>query len=170
VKAATPTTTCQICGRAILANTGRIAHHGYRRPYHRSGIQTRSCAGARGLPYEVSCNLLAPAIAAAELTLSAVLADQAKLALTPPDVLGYTPISDLRNPPTVWVPRPEGFTPNTPDNYTPRTYPHLYANALREAAAKVRFWTDEVAYLKDRLAKWVPPATTTTTDKEALNG
>lgn len=155
-----PVTTCQLCGRAILANTGRIAHHGYRRPYHRSGIQTRSCAGARGLPYEVSCNLLAPAVAAAENTLVSVLAHQAKLAQAPPDVLGYTPHHTWGPvPATVWAQRPEGFTPNTPDNFTPRTYPHLYANALRDAASTVRFWQSEVAYLKDRLAKWVPPAT-----------
>lgn len=47
-----PTTTCQICGRAIQANTGIIAHHGYQRPY--DGFQTSSCEGARFLPYEES--------------------------------------------------------------------------------------------------------------------
>lgn len=42
--------TCQVCGRAILANTGLIAHHGYQRPG--LGWQTGSCHGARALPYE----------------------------------------------------------------------------------------------------------------------
>lgn len=41
---------CQCCGRAILANTGYIAHHGYERPGH--GWQTSSCFGARRLPWE----------------------------------------------------------------------------------------------------------------------
>ena len=50
---AEPVTTCQICGRAILAKTGLIAHHGYQRPDGR-GYQTASCPGARELPYEVS--------------------------------------------------------------------------------------------------------------------
>lgn len=27
------TTTCQVCGRAIKASNGLIAHHGYKRPY-----------------------------------------------------------------------------------------------------------------------------------------
>lgn len=44
--------TCQICGRAIFAELGRIAHHGYERPGH--GWQTASCYGALRLPYEVS--------------------------------------------------------------------------------------------------------------------
>ena len=44
--------TCQICGRAILANTGVIAHHGYERPSQ--FYQTKSCIGARELPFEAS--------------------------------------------------------------------------------------------------------------------
>jgi hypothetical protein len=44
--------TCQICGRAIHANTGRIAHHGYQRPGH--GYQTASCPGTHHDPFEVS--------------------------------------------------------------------------------------------------------------------
>lgn len=44
--------TCQICGRAIFAELGTIAHHGYERPGH--GWQTASCYGAKRLPYEVS--------------------------------------------------------------------------------------------------------------------
>jgi hypothetical protein len=44
--------TCQCCGRAILAETGTIAHHGYERPGH--GWQTGSCVGAKELPFEVS--------------------------------------------------------------------------------------------------------------------
>ena len=42
---------CQCCGRAILANLGTIAHHGYERPGH--GWQTSSCMGAKRLPFEV---------------------------------------------------------------------------------------------------------------------
>lgn len=44
--------TCQICERAILAETGLIAHHGYERPG--DGWQTASCFGARALPFEAS--------------------------------------------------------------------------------------------------------------------
>ncbi len=50
--------TCQICGRPILAETGVIAHHGYQRPRHVPGLQTRSCYGARELPFEKSRDIL----------------------------------------------------------------------------------------------------------------
>lgn len=45
------TMTCQCCGLRYLANTGKMAHHGYQRPGH--GWQTESCYGARHLPFEV---------------------------------------------------------------------------------------------------------------------
>lgn len=48
--------TCQICGRAIHANTGKIAHHGYQRPGH--GYQTASCPGAQHVPFELSRDIL----------------------------------------------------------------------------------------------------------------
>lgn len=48
--------TCQVCGRAILAHTGMIAHHGYTRPWE--GMQTSSCEGARHVPFEVSRDAL----------------------------------------------------------------------------------------------------------------
>lgn len=48
---------CQICGRAILANSGKIAHHGYQRPGH--GWQTASCFGAKEPPFEADRAALA---------------------------------------------------------------------------------------------------------------
>lgn len=51
---------CQCCGRAHLANTGKMAHHGYQRPG--GGWQTASCAGARQLPFEVSRDFLGKVI------------------------------------------------------------------------------------------------------------
>lgn len=52
MKTTNQTTTCQICARAIKANTGVIAHHGYQRPGY--GWQTASCFGAQYKPYEES--------------------------------------------------------------------------------------------------------------------
>jgi hypothetical protein len=43
--------TCQCCGHHYLANTGYMAHHGYRRPG--GGWQTASCSGAQAVPFEV---------------------------------------------------------------------------------------------------------------------
>lgn len=50
--------TCQICDRPILAERGKIAHHGYMRPAG-WGAQTASCYGALKLPYEESRDNLA---------------------------------------------------------------------------------------------------------------
>lgn len=61
---------CQVCGRAILANTGEIAHHGYERPG--MGWQTSSCRGARELPFEVSRDALGAEINAAKNQLAHV--------------------------------------------------------------------------------------------------
>ena len=52
--------TCQVCNRAILANTGSIAHHGYQRPCE--GWQTSSCNGAKALPFECARDALASEI------------------------------------------------------------------------------------------------------------
>ena len=67
--------TCQCCGRAIFAEKGLIAHHGYERPYE--GWQTASCRGARELPFEVSQELLLEEIAWLE---QRVAATKAKIA------------------------------------------------------------------------------------------
>lgn len=47
---ASQTMHCQCCGRAIHAALGTIAHHGYQRPGY--GWQTRSCFGAKRLPWQ----------------------------------------------------------------------------------------------------------------------
>jgi hypothetical protein len=47
---------CQCCERAILANMGSIAHHGYERPGW--GYQSASCMGAKELPFEVDRSAL----------------------------------------------------------------------------------------------------------------
>lgn len=55
--------TCQICSRPILAERGKIAHHGYERP-DGQGYQTASCFGALHLPFEVSRDRLGQYITA----------------------------------------------------------------------------------------------------------
>ena len=46
---------CQLCAREIKSKLGKIAHHGYTR---KQGWQSKSCNGARGLPYEQSRDLI----------------------------------------------------------------------------------------------------------------
>ena len=68
---------CQCCDRAILANTGVIAHHGYQRPG--IGWQTASCMGARHLPFEVDRERLSVMIDALKRQLKGHKAWRAKV-------------------------------------------------------------------------------------------
>lgn len=77
--------TCQVCGRAIKANTGLIAHHGYKRPYE--GWQTASCEGARYVPYEVSCDRLREVIEIIKKFVASQEEDLAVLVTTPPQTI-----------------------------------------------------------------------------------
>jgi hypothetical protein len=80
-------TTCQICGRAIKAGNGLIAHHGYQRPGH--GWQTNSCFGARYRPYEVACDALPPAIVGLGAYIARQQTTLASLLESPPATLAY---------------------------------------------------------------------------------
>lgn len=77
--------TCQICGRSIKAGKGVIAHHGYSRPYE--GWQTASCAGARYLPFEQSCDRLREVIEEVVWFLEKQEQELKNLLETPPDEL-----------------------------------------------------------------------------------
>ncbi len=46
------TMTCQCCWRKFQANTGTVAHHGFKRPG--DGWQSASCMGAKYLPLETN--------------------------------------------------------------------------------------------------------------------
>lgn len=79
--------TCQCCGRAIFAQRGKIAHHGYERPGY--GWQTASCMGATYLPFEVDRERLADLIVRLQHTitetkahLKAIKAEKVKLAFS----------------------------------------------------------------------------------------
>lgn len=69
---------CQCCGRAILSKGGVIAHHGYERPGQ--GWQTRSCYGARHLPWEVDRGVLGLMIDALKNTLARMIEVRAGVA------------------------------------------------------------------------------------------
>jgi hypothetical protein len=66
--------TCQCCGRAIFAQSGSIAHHGYERPGY--GWQTASCMGAKHLPFEVSRDRLGALIVRLEQRLADLIEAQ----------------------------------------------------------------------------------------------
>lgn len=157
-------THCQICERAICANTGVIAHHGYTRPYRMSGYQTASCLGARHLPYEQSADVIPVVIKMIEETIRHNQ-DAIKRFLTDPprgietrtrDRGAYGRSDEVRR----WsVLRPAGFDPKDINSYhLEGTYEKLWANHQRDCAAQVRAATEELHRLQKRLADWKPAA------------
>lgn len=177
--------TCQICARAILANTGVIAHHGYQRPSQ--GWQTASCMGARYRPYEVACDALPPAIESVKAHITHMESVLATWTNEPPR--GITCERDQRDRRTgdkyrvEWtVIRPVGFDPTAPlpteknqaawdstpsrrSNYglrecDLRNYAHVYAGRIAEFAQDIQASRDTLAYFEQRLADWKPPTPT----------
>lgn len=149
-----PTTTCQICGRPILANTGLIAHHGYQRPG--DGYQTKSCMGAKYLPYEASCNRIQYAIDATNSYMTGVEARLAEWIATPPAEVTARR-KDSNGKYTTYA-RPEGFIHDTYEYaHTFRTYEGEYYPQVREMRRTIGACKEQIAYLTDRLQKWVAP-------------
>jgi hypothetical protein len=150
-------TTCQICGRAIKANTGLIAHHGYKRPYEQH-YQTRSCFGARYAPYEVAHD----ALDAYEPLLIGWL-DDARRRLrewmdSPPDTIVFQP----RN---AYGPRGEPVTLTRPESfdaarnlaqgaYRSRTYECEHSHLARQYQQNVGGLTDDLKFVRERRAAW----------------
>jgi hypothetical protein len=162
-------TTCQICGRAIKAVPGLIAHHGYRRPHE--GWQTRSCLGARRRPYEVACDAIAPAIQHATIVrdnmafahLELFYFPQLQFDVTRRDAYGVRGPVQLAD-------RPVGFDPFTVSLYGNQrgTYARAWVDRELQLRRELREIDEHIAYLRDRLAKWVAP-TTLSKIKLALN-
>lgn len=147
-------TTCQICGRAIKANTGVIAHHGYKRPGH--GWQTRSCFGAHYRAYEVACDALPHAIESVEAFRLLKQTALDKHLAEPPLVLKYYRRDYNSRDRHIFmgdVDRPEDFRPGD-TNYRPGSYANLYDNIRRNLASDIRGATEQLDYLRKRLADW----------------
>ena len=160
--------TCQICAREIKAKNGLIAHHGYERPVYRSGWQTASCLGARGLPYEVSADLLPGAINIVSGHVLRLSEDLARLASKPPVAnprhaswLNRQPSKRVRSdgspipePPLLLARIEPTEAVPYPDNYEyDQTYQSLHYHtklALDQA-------TEQLAFLEHRLGAWVAP-------------
>ena len=150
-------TTCQICGRPILAKTGKIAHHGYKRPD--SGWQTSSCKGARYLPYEQSSDRIPEVIAYIESYLAQMSAALKDFMTNPPEILIYEKYRGAwskREP--IEVARPADFDPNN-SHYSgiSGSYSVLFHDRKRRTETDMKNARESIAYLKDRLAKWTAP-------------
>lgn len=152
------TTTCQICARAIKANTGTVAHHGYTRP-HGEGWQSSSCFGAKWRPYEVACDALPPAIKSAELYKIGQETALARWLAEPPETITYQR-EDAYGPrgPLHTFKRPDGFDPSTArTSYMMITYEWQYQDRQRAYERRIKQVTADIAALKKRLAEWKAP-------------
>lgn len=155
--------TCQICGRAILANTGTIANHGYERPG--DGWQTASCSGAKCLPYEVSKDELPPTIKRVAEHIERVKLALADFIANPPRGIET---NDDRNSSfqqfiKSWtVLRPANFDPKVQPSgsYSMEEYRHSYARLFHRQIEKmqkdIKGSQETKAFFEDRLAKWTP--------------
>jgi len=143
--------TCQICGREIKANTGVIAHHGYRRPG--CGWQTASCMGAKHFAYELSCDRIAAAIQSVQ-----TFVDNASTNL---DILNGNPPKTITfsfNRKSYTVDKPDNFNPDTAFGcLRPRTYENEYAKLVSEGQRSIKSAKVDLNFLKERLAKWIAP-------------
>lgn len=161
-------TTCQICGRAILAKTGRIAHHGYKRPGN--GWQTSSCYGARHLPYEVARDAIQSAITHCQGFIASTETRIADILAAPPveikdeqrDAYGR-----VRHSYTLAL--PEGFNPHgaSPGSYRPGGHGHyecLFHRRLRDWRAQVEAAHADIDFMTARYDAWVAPQAATGTE------
>lgn len=144
--------TCQICGRAIKAGNGLIAHHGYRRPRH-WGTQTRGCPGARHRPYEVACDVINACIEQVDRQLT----DTRSLLTThlahPPSTLVWVRlVGGVHKSDT--VERPADFAPDAHRSFRPGAYDTLYHARHRTLVHTVEDLIASLAYLRNRLADW----------------
>lgn len=153
------TTTCQICAREVKANTGLIAHHGYRRPGQ--GWQTSSCMGARYRPYEVACDAIQRAIEAIETFLELRRPHLANVIANPPAHMIYQRRDAWGKPSGSGhaLFRPEGFdATNRPGSYRSQSYESVYWPMRREIEQSIKAAEGDLEFLTKRLAAWVAPS------------
>jgi len=152
-------TTCQICGRAIKAKSGLIAHHGYTRPGH--GWQTKSCFGARWRSYEVACDALPKAIEGLAAYIASTQASLAKWIADPPPGITVPPRGSFKayQSPTVSVLRPVGFdAEHTRPDYCSDSYVTLYRARRYSLESDIKHATADLSRLEKRLSDWHPVA------------
>jgi hypothetical protein len=161
-----PTWTCQICGRAIKAKNGLIAHHGYKRPG--MGWQTASCFGAKFRPYEVASDALPLAITQITGYINAVTKAFAETQANPPAHLETTVnIGNAwtRRAVAFFTPRPADFNPGSPRDgerfnlhmQNAPTYGLVFEGLQRNRKNDILASHQTLNYMRDRLAAWKDP-------------
>lgn len=152
---------CQVCGRAIRAASGLIAHHGYTRPG--DGWQTRSCHGARHVPYEEGHDALDSWIRDLTRSIPEKRAALEALQASPPaefDVRDRDAYGRHRTPTPRMVRRPADFDSRREDyqSYMPRAYSHHFWRAVRAQRRTIRSMEEALQYAAGRRGAWTAPA------------
>lgn len=153
---------CQICERKIKAKSGLIAHHGYTRPTENGWTyQTQSCAGARELPYEKSCELIPPYINAMTDHKAMLEAKLIEYLETPPaTITRRTPSAYQRNKFTEYsADRPDGFTTENAFDveywkFRGNNYPMMYRRTVEELKAAIKDTDEQLVHLQNRVNNW----------------
>jgi len=144
--------TCQVCGRAIKASTGFIAHHGYKRPYE--GWQTASCEGARYEPYEVSCDRLREVTEMVRNFIATQEKEQSEfLANSPQTITFLERLSAWKPGKEVVYEKPEMFNK---DRYYVRmyTYENAYDNKKYEYERTIKAAKSDLVTMERRIREW----------------
>src|SRR5258708_1034079 len=145
--------TCQVCGRAIKANTGLIAHHGYKRPY--DGWQTASCEGARYVPYEVSCDRLREVVGMVKNFIASQEELLATLLSTPPQTITvFERRSSWGNEEKIEYTKPADFKQDSYSSRIPRTYENAYSNRKYAYERTIRAAKVDLSIMERRLNEW----------------
>lgn len=148
---------CQICARNIKASTGLIAHHGYKRPYE--GWQTRSCFGARRVPYEIGHDALDEYIVILDDMLIRETEERTKFIAEPPDKLDYTRLETWSKLPKILgtYERPAQFEPfRWADQgfYTPGSYEGQFTRRCGEFKHRIRMILADLKDCRERREAW----------------
>lgn len=154
-------TTCQICGRAIKAAKGVIAHHGYHR---KGGWQTSSCFGARWRPWEIACDAIPAAITRASTVQAQHKEQLVALVGNPPRGIYYQRMDRWSKRPTPVGPamsllRPEGFDPaaKRPVAWSMAdepTYVRQFCRQREHHETTIKEIGEHIVELRERLASW----------------
>lgn len=148
---------CQICGRAIKAKRGRIAHHGYTRPGH--GWQTSSCRGARHYPYDVAHNALDAEITRLAKMIPDAEARAQEFIANPPAELKEIPRKSSMWKEAKTFQRPEGFDgeKEAASGVGRSGYQGLFVSSVWESKRWITSMKEYFAFIKGRRDNWKGP-------------
>lgn len=147
--------TCQICGREIKAKNGVIAHHGYTRPDQ--GYQTKSCFGARHLPYEESAEAIPLFIVELNRYIMHEQERFESIMRHPPEYLEKSEYTGREGRHMVKYNRPENFDPKVEKvsySYMRDQYEMLFSTLKNSIQKNINSSQEYIFFLEQRQKNW----------------